>query len=104
MNSQNFGHYQLVSLIGRCDLGETWKAIDTRGAIEVAVKLLDGYLTDDSQRARFFEEMAVIASLNSSHIMPILDFGELDGQLYTTTSLYRGTDLASLLSEVGPIP
>src|SRR5262249_55696804 len=37
------------------------------------------------------------------HVVPIHDYGEIDGQLFVEMRLIEGTDLASVLEEQGPL-
>src|ERR1700741_4060252 len=83
-----FGRYRLVELLGRGGMGEVWKAFDTAMNRVVALKVLPPTLADDEQyQARFPREAQAAASLDDPHIVPIHDFGEIDGRLYVTMRL-----------------
>jgi YVTN family beta-propeller protein len=93
--SEVFGPYQLSALLGRGATGEVWEAFDTRRERQVALKRLSGsFAADPEFRARFHQEARVTARLSSLHVVPIHDFGEIDGQLFVDMRLVDGGDLA----------
>jgi serine/threonine protein kinase len=98
-----FGRYRLVELLGRGGMGEVWKAFDTAMNRVVALKVLPPNLANDAQyQARFRREAQAAASLDEPHIVPIHDFGEIDGRLYVTMRLIDGKTINELLVN-GPL-
>ncbi|ALG83993.1 serine/threonine-protein kinase [Gordonia phthalatica] len=98
------GRYRLVQLLGRGGMGEVYEAVDTDKDRSVALKLLPTALADDDAfRTRFLRESQTVARLNDPHIIPIHDFGELDGQLFLDMRIVRGHDLRSVI-KAGPLP
>jgi serine/threonine protein kinase len=101
---EQFGPYRLESLLGRGGMGEVYRAVDTNRNRVVALKRLPAALADDPVfQARFRDESALAARLNEPHIIPIHDFGEIEGRLFIDMRLVEGTDLAHLLAEQGPL-
>ncbi|MEV4235189.1 MULTISPECIES: protein kinase [unclassified Nocardia] len=99
-----FGPYELRALLGRGGMGEVYEAYDTVKDRLVAVKLLPMALADDPRfQQRFRHESRVAARLAEPHVIPIHDWGELDGVLYIDMRLVRGSDLRSVLREKGPL-
>ncbi|WP_232664225.1 serine/threonine-protein kinase [Pseudonocardia sp. TRM90224] len=97
-----FGPYQLDTLLGRGGMGEVYRAYDTRRKRVVALKLLAPHRADDPAFvARFRRESELAARLSEPHVIPIHDFGEIDGRLYLDMRLVEGTDLHQLLGEEG---
>jgi serine/threonine-protein kinase len=90
-----FGYYQLISLLGRGAMGEVYKAEDTRKHRVVALKLMSEQL---SSNTAFRERMK-----REPHIVPIHDYGDIDGQFYVDMRLIEGTDLRSMLTHYGPL-
>ncbi len=104
MHGTPFGHYRLVALLGRGGMGEVWRAYDTATDRTVAVKLLPPHLADDDTFVqRFRREAHAAARLNSPHVIPIHDYGEIDGRLYVDMRLIEGSDLDRVLDD-GPLP
>ena len=96
-----FGPYRLESLIGRGGMGEVHRAYDTRRHRDVALKRLPRALaTDPAFLARFRRESELAARLNDVHIIPIHDFGEIDGTLFIDMRLVEGPTSRSSSSTV----
>ncbi len=99
-----FGHYRLLSLLGRGGMGEVWRAHDTDKDREVAIKVLGSWLGADHDYAtRFRREAALAAKLTDPHIVPVYDYGQIDDRLYMTMPLITGEDLGKLLARQGPL-
>ncbi|MCP9272455.1 serine/threonine-protein kinase [Mycolicibacterium arenosum] len=103
MEGTPFGRYQLQALIGRGGMGEVWRAFDTETHRVVAIKLLPAQMaSDDEFIERFRREARVAAGLNSPNVVPIHNFGEIDGRLYVDMALIDGRDLQAVLDD-GPM-
>jgi YVTN family beta-propeller protein len=98
------GSYRLDALLGSGGMGEVYKAYDTKRDRYVALKLLPAAVSGDSEYvSRFKRESNVVARLRDPHIIPIHDFGEIDGRLFIDMRLVDGTDIGSLIRANGPI-
>lgn len=98
-----FGQYRLGELLGRGGMGEVRRAFDTVRGRDVALKRLSVVLAADPEfEARFRREAALAARLHDPHIIPIHDFGEIDGRLFIDMRLVEGVDLATRLATGGP--
>ena len=103
MEGTPFGRYRLVEVLGRGGMGEVWRAFDTVTERTVAVKVLPAHLAgDEGFQQRFLREAKAAASLNEPHVVPIYDFGEIDGRLFVAMRLVDGHDLQDLLAH-GPL-
>ena len=103
MQGTPFGRYRLVTLLGRGGMGEVWRAHDTETDRVVAIKLLPPYLSGDEEfQQRFRREAHAAARLNDPHVIPIHNYGEIDGQLYVDMRLIEGRDLQTVLAD-GPL-
>ena len=104
MAAERFGPYRLDELVGRGGMGEVYRAYDTAKDRTVALKRLPRHLADDRGfKSQFRRESQIVARLREPHIIPIHDFGEIDGQLFIDMRLVEGVDLTSLLRQHGPL-
>ncbi|MFI5506644.1 protein kinase [Mycobacterium sp. NPDC051804] len=104
MEGTPFGRYRLVELLGQGGMGDVWRAYDTVTDRVVAVKVLPAHLASDQTfQERFRREARAAAGLNNPHVVPIHDFGEIDGRLFVDMRLIEGEDLGTLLRS-GPLP
>jgi serine/threonine protein kinase, bacterial len=95
-----FGRYRLIELIGRGGMGEVWRARDTAFDRIVALKVLpDNFADDQVFQERFRREARAAAGLDEPHVVPMFDFGEIDGRLYVTMRLINGRDLQTILAD-----
>jgi len=98
-----FGRYRLVSLLGRGGMGEVWRAYDTGTDRVVALKVLPvNFAQDPKFLQRFRREAHAAARLQHPHVVPIHDYGEIDGQLFVDMALIEGRDLDSVVAD-GPL-
>jgi serine/threonine kinase PknH len=95
-----FGRYRLIELIGRGGMGDVWRAVDTETHRVVAVKVLPANLGNDPTfTQRFRREALAAAGLNEPHVVPIHNFGEIDGRLYVDMRLIDGRDLHAIIAQ-----
>ncbi|MET9488535.1 protein kinase [Nocardia sp. NPDC006630] len=98
------GHYRLRKLLGRGGMGQVWLAEDTRMGRDVALKVLPPELVEDEDyQRRFQREGRLAARLRGPHIVPIHNFGELDGRLFIDMELVDGFDLGRTLEADGAL-
>src|SRR5215813_8482874 len=103
--AEAFGRYQLLSLLGEGGMGQVWRARDLRTDRVVALKVLPERSADDEEmRERFRRECQAVAQLTEPHVIPIHDFGDIDGRLYLNMRLVDGTDLRTLIKQEGAMP
>ncbi|WP_232005944.1 serine/threonine-protein kinase, partial [Mycobacterium sp. 852013-50091_SCH5140682] len=99
-----FGPYELRSLIGVGGMGEVYRAYDTVKDRMVAVKLLRTEVAADrSYQARFRRESRAAARLQEPHVIPVHDFGDIDGVLYIDMRLVEGASVKEVLRTNGPL-
>jgi serine/threonine-protein kinase len=85
-------------------MGEVYEAEHTVKEWTVAVKLLTGTLSADPVfRERLKREARTAGRLQEPHVVPVHDYGEIDGQMFLEMRLVEGTDLDSVLKRFGPL-
>jgi serine/threonine protein kinase len=96
---RTFGNYDLIRRIDMGGMGEVYLA-QQRTAFnrEVAVKIIrDDLSRDPLARARFYREAEVSSKLKHDHILPLFEFGEVEGRLFLVTPYISGGTLAQRL-------
>ena len=89
-----FGRYRLVELLGWGGMGEVWRAHDTDTDRIVAIKVLPAHFSDKEALSNdCAEKPTPAARLNTPHVIPIHNYGEIDGRLFVDTRLIVGRDL-----------
>lgn len=100
---RTFGKYQLRRLLGAGGMGEVYEAFDTGKRRTVALKILrEQYSHDEQFRTRFQRESHAAAILQEPRVIPIHDWGEIDGNLYIDMRLVNGQKLHDMLKP-GPL-
>jgi tRNA A-37 threonylcarbamoyl transferase component Bud32 len=86
--------------LGAGGMGSIYRGRDERLGEPVAIKFLkQSLLQDPVLRERFRREALSLARLRHPGIVTVLDFGEMEGELYTVLELVRGKTLEELRSE-----
>jgi serine/threonine protein kinase len=99
-----FGPYELNALIGVGGMGEVYRAYDTIKERTVAVKVLRAEMAaDPNYQERFRRESRMAARLQEPHVIPVHDFGDIDGVLYIDMRLVEGGSLKDELRVNGPL-
>ncbi|SPM31848.1 serine/threonine protein kinase, partial [Mycobacterium terramassiliense] len=99
-----FGKYDITRQLGKGGGGVVYEAYDTGKGRTVALKVLAEELsTNTTFRTRFQRESQAAAMLQEPHVIPIHDWGEIDGSLYIDMRLVQGRTLLDLIEE-GPLP
>jgi YVTN family beta-propeller protein len=104
MTPRQAGNYRLDRLLGPGGMGQVYEAYDTYRDRYVALKLLpEGSADDQEYLKRFLSESQVAAQLREPHVIPIHDYGEINGQIFIDMRLVDGTDMGALLDGCGRI-
>jgi serine/threonine kinase PknH len=99
-----FGPYQLKRTLGRGGMGEVYEAEHTVKGWTVALKLMSESVSSDPVfRERMRREARITGRLQEPHVVPIHDYGEIDGQMFLEMRLIEGTDLDTLLKRFGSL-
>src|SRR5687768_12055796 len=104
MTGELFGPYRILSRLGRGGMGEVHEAFDTVRERTVALKRLHPEEQGDpGVRERFRQESRIAARLESPHVVPIHDFGVIDGRMFIDMRLVRGRDLGARITAEGAL-
>ncbi len=98
------GRYTISNEIGHGGMATVYLAHDIKHGREVAIKLLRPELAQAVGAERFLREVNIAATLQSPHVLPLLESGEVDGLLYYVMPFVRGQSLRGVLAERGTLP
>lgn len=94
---RTFGRYEIVDEIGRGGMGIVYKARDPKLDRFVAIKtLIGGNASNQAAIKRFEREARTIARLKHPCIVPIHEYGEIDGTRYLVMEFVEGRMLLDL--------
>ncbi len=95
---RTIGHYQILRELGRGGMATVYLARQTNMNRQVAIKVLPRvFLHDPTFLERFKREVQLIAELEHPHILPVYDFGEVDGIPYIVMRYLGGGSMLDLL-------
>ena len=97
--------YELLSLLGSGGFGRVYRVRDLHLEREVALKVLNPTLTQDSETVeRFRREAQLAARLSHPNIVNIYDIAGRFGLIWYTMEFIDGPSLAQLVEREGPLP
>lgn len=110
-HNRQFGNYVIMQdekgaprLLGSGTFGRTYLAqhqlLETQAALKV---IQDRSAAEPAARERFLREGRALVKLNHRHIARLLDFGEVDEQLYYAMEYCPGGDFAQRIKAKGPL-
>jgi serine/threonine-protein kinase len=86
-------------------MGEVYEAEDTRKRRVVALKLISEQFSGNPVfTMRMQREADAAGRLTEPHVVPIHDYGEIDGQFYVDMRLIDGISLREMLTRYGALP
>ncbi len=104
LTGREFGPYRIVAPLGEGGMAAVYKAYQTNMERYVALKVLPRHFANDPEFvARFEQEAKVLAKLRHPHILPVHDYGEVDGFTYLVMPFIESGALINLLQEK-PLP
>ncbi|HEX5405708.1 MAG TPA: protein kinase [Pseudonocardiaceae bacterium] len=103
LTGRRVGHYRIDGVLGRGGMSVLYRATDIRLGRKVALKVMGENLTGDTEfRERFVDEARNTSAIDHANVVPLYDFGEVDGLLFIAMRLVDGADLATLIKD-GPL-
>jgi serine/threonine protein kinase/tetratricopeptide (TPR) repeat protein len=98
------GRYLVVEELARGAMGRVYKAVDTRGQNEIALKVLLPELAADHEALeRFAREMRRPMSITHRNVCRLFDLDRSDGVDYLTMELVPGEDVKHLVRRSGAL-
>jgi serine/threonine protein kinase, bacterial len=103
LTGRRLGNYRIDGVLGKGGMSVMYRATDVRLGRKVALKVIGEHLGADAEfRERFVDEARNTSAIDHANVVPLYDFGEIDGMHYIAMRLVDGADLASLIAD-GPI-
>ena len=104
LTGREFGPYRIVAPLGEGGMAAVYKAYQANMDRDVALKVLPRHFASDPQFvARFEQEAKVLAKLRHPHILPVHDYGQVDGYTYLVMPFIESGALINLL-RAEPLP
>jgi len=99
------GRYRLEVRIGTGGMSTVYRALDETLQRQVAIKLMNGeFSTDSDQLERFRREARAVAQLSHPHVVGVIDAGEDDGRPYIVFEYVEGETLKERIRRQGQLP
>ncbi|CAN5285613.1 hypothetical protein BH10ACI1_BH10ACI1_12750 [soil metagenome] len=99
----NFGHYRIISAIGKGGMGEVYLAQDTKLDRKVAIKFLSEKFSQDADKLnRFIQEAKAASALNHPNILTVFEIGEFENTRFIVTEHIDGKTLSDILERDRP--
>jgi serine/threonine-protein kinase len=100
-----FGPYEVVREIGRGGMAIVYEGRHPKLDSRVALKVLHPLLAaQPSSAARFLREAEAASQIRHQNVVQVFDVGMQDGLPFIVMEFLEGADLATLLTEKGPMP
>ena len=97
------GPYRVERLVGEGGMGAVYRA--SAGGRPVALKVLKDRLSKDAEvQRRFRHEARAASQIQHKHLVPLVDFGEVDGRPYLVMPFVGGQTLEERIAAGGPLP
>jgi tRNA A-37 threonylcarbamoyl transferase component Bud32/tetratricopeptide (TPR) repeat protein len=96
---RRFGDFRILGELGRGAMGAVFAAEQVSRGRRVALKVMHQHVAGEAQaRSRFRREAHTAASLEHPGIVPVLEFGETDGNAWLAMNYVDGRSLQRLIA------
>ena len=97
---RRIGHYEILHELGRGGMATVYLAQQINMSRQVAIKVLPReFLHDPQFIERFEREVNLIVELEHPHILPVYDFGEIEGIPFIVMRYLGGGSLRDFLDQ-----
>ena len=104
VKGMKLGPYEIVGPLGVGGMGEVYRATDTRLGRTVAIKVLPGHLSQNTEgRLRLEQEARTISKLAHPNVCTLHDIGHQDGVDFLVLEFVEGKTLRQLMTD-GTLP
>jgi serine/threonine protein kinase len=98
LTGKMFGVYEIAAPLGEGGMAAVYKAYQPAMKRFVALKVLSRKLAESGEfTSRFQREALMLAQLQHPHILPVFDYGQVDGYSYIVMPFLQNGTLAELL-------
>jgi serine/threonine protein kinase len=98
LTGKQFGPYQIVAPLGEGGMAAVYKAYHPAMERYIALKVLPRHMAFSEEfLTRFRREAKLLAQLQHPHILPVFDYGEVDGYPYIVMPFIVSGTLADIL-------
>ena len=99
------GPYRIEAVAGKGGTGTVFRALRESDGVTVALKVLhDDLYSDETYRRRFAREVRAASEVDHTHLVPVIDVGEVDGDSYIATPFFAAGSLALRLRSERVLP
>lgn len=97
------GRYRLGTLLGRGNRASVYRATLEGGGPQVTIRVFDRELSGEAEFTdRFRRRAGGLAAIRHPHLLPVVDFGEYEGQAFLVRPFVAGSTLRQKLG--APLP
>jgi basic membrane protein A len=106
LTGKQLGPYQIVAPLGEGGMAAVFRAYQPGMERYVALKILPRHFADDPEfAARFQREARILAQLQHPHILPVFDYGQVEGYSFIVMPFVpSGTLTDSMQGQPLPLP
>ncbi len=104
LTGRTLGQYEIGQQLGQGGMATVYVAQQTSIGRTVAIKVMPSYFMGEPNFLQRFErEVKVIAGLQHPRVLPVFDYGQLEGRPYIVMAYMPGGTLADKIRQ-GPMP
>src|SRR5262245_50189917 len=101
---KTLGQYELGEMLGQGGMATVYLAHQTSIGRTVAIKVMPSYFMGEANFLQRFErEVKVIAGLQHPRVLPVYDYGQVEGRPYIVMAYMPGGTLSEKIKQ-GPMP